>query len=99
MEDVETSSSIGVQFRKTPSCCLLSTYADELIKYRQQRPTEVDEDEALVEVSDDDSGETQAITKIPCGKECNGCPHGPYEYRVHREGKKLKWEYIGLVEG
>ena len=33
------------------------------------------------------------------GKECNGCPHGPYEYRVHREGKDLKWEYIGPVEG
>ena len=26
-----------------------------------------------------------------------GCPHGPYEYRVHRDGKQLTWEYIGPV--
>ena len=36
-------------------------------------------------------------TVIPCWQP-NGCPHGPYGYRVHRDGKKLKQEYIGPVD-
>lgn len=43
-------------------------------------------------------GPTTVIKKIPCGKDCNGCPHGPYEYEVQRDGDKLKWDYIGAVE-
>jgi hypothetical protein len=32
---------------------------------------------------------------IPCGKHCNGCPHGPYLYRVYRKQGKVIWEYLG----
>jgi hypothetical protein len=32
---------------------------------------------------------------IPCGKKCNGCPHGPYLYRVYRKHGKLVWDYLG----
>jgi len=35
------------------------------------------------------------IKKVPCGKHCRGCPHGPYAYRVYRENGKLKWKYLG----
>lgn len=32
---------------------------------------------------------------IKCGKNCSGCPHGPYWYRYRREGDRLKKEYVG----
>jgi CHASE3 domain sensor protein len=32
---------------------------------------------------------------VPCGKHCNGCPHGPYLYRVVKSGGKLHWIYLG----
>jgi hypothetical protein len=32
---------------------------------------------------------------VPCGKECNGCPHGPYLYRVSRVNGKQVWQYLG----
>jgi len=61
-------------------------------------------DKNIQETSEEDQeniyspGPTTVIKKIPCGKECNGCPHGPYEYEVQRDGDKLKWDYIGAVE-
>lgn len=32
---------------------------------------------------------------VPCGKHCNGCPHGPYLYRVSRVDGKQVWTYLG----
>ena len=33
---------------------------------------------------------------VKCGKaNCAKCPHGPYLYRVWREGAKVKTEYVG----
>ena len=92
----------GVENQDASTLRELAGWAEALAEYREQRPIEVEGDEELVEVggegSDDGSGGTQVIKKVPCGKECNGCPHGPYEYRVHRDGKKLKWEYIGPAD-
>jgi len=36
---------------------------------------------------------------IRCGKECNGCPHGPYifEYKWNPEKGKTESKYIGKV--
>ena len=51
--------------------------------------------EDLVDVEDDGKGGTKVVKKVPCGKNCNGCPHGPYEYRVKRVDGKLDWDYIG----
>ena len=92
----------GVEAQDSTTLRELAAWCEELADYREQRPIDIDDDEELVAVEengDDESTGTTVIKKIPCGKECNGCPHGPYEYRVHREGKDLKWEYIGPVEG
>jgi hypothetical protein len=35
---------------------------------------------------------------IPCGKHCNGCPHGPYLYKVSRRNGKVKWKYLGSAK-
>lgn len=32
---------------------------------------------------------------VPCGKNCNGCPHGPYLYKVSRVKGKQVWKYLG----
>jgi hypothetical protein len=32
---------------------------------------------------------------VPCGKQCNGCPHGPYLYQVTKSGGKQLWKYLG----
>jgi len=56
-----------------------------------------DSDEELVDAEDTDGG-TVVIKKVPCGKQCDGCPHGPYKYVVTRDGGSLNWEYKGAVE-
>lgn len=36
-----------------------------------------------------------AWRKVPCGKDCGRCPHGPYPYlRVKKDGK-WRWKYLG----
>jgi len=51
----------------------------------------------VVDVEDTDSG-TVVIKQVPCGKDCGGCPHGPYKYIVHRDGDSLTWEYEGPAD-
>ncbi|WP_254547264.1 hypothetical protein [Halomarina pelagica] len=56
-----------------------------------------DDGEEVVDAEADSKG-TIVTKKVPCGKNCGGCPHGPYQYRVMRQGEKLKWEYLGKPE-
>jgi hypothetical protein len=56
-----------------------------------------DAGEDVVDVTDAEGG-TVVIKKVPCGKDCGGCPHGPYKYIVRREGDSLTWEYKGPAE-
>ena len=90
----------GVERQDASALRELAAWAEDLAEYREQRPIEVDEDEELVGVEggDDGTAGTKVVKKIPCGKDCDGCPHGPYEYRVHRDGKNLNWEYVGPVD-
>lgn len=56
-----------------------------------------DEEEEVVEMEQTSKG-TRVIKKVPCGKNCGGCPHGPYEYRVQRHEGDLEWTYVGPAE-
>jgi len=38
---------------------------------------------------------TYRLEKVSCGKNCKGCPHGPYWYGYWREGGKTHSKYIG----
>ncbi len=40
-----------------------------------------EEPEELVDIEDSSDG-TVVIKEVPCGKDCAGCPHGPYKYIV-----------------
>lgn len=81
----------------------IAQWAGELAEWKE-REVEVDEiegdleaDERLDDVIDESSG-TIVTKKVPCGKDCGGCPHGPYRYRVTRNGDSLDWEYLGKVD-
>lgn len=43
---------------------------------------------------------TYRLEHVSCGKNCKGCPHGPYWYGYWKEGGKTRSKYIGkrLVE-
>lgn len=81
-------------------------YVDERIAYLEARAKQEPDDdeladsgEELVDVEESDGG-TRVIKEIPCGKDsCGSCPHGPYEYRVRRDGDTLDWDYVGAVDG
>jgi hypothetical protein len=94
----------GVERQDATVLRQIATWCEELAEHREERPIEVDDDEELIDVNEDDEGDdggtggTPVLKKIPCGKECNGCPHGPYKYIVRRDGKDLDWEYIGRVD-
>lgn len=32
---------------------------------------------------------------VRCGRDCDGCPHGPYWYAYWREGGRNRSQYIG----
>jgi hypothetical protein len=72
-------------------------YIDELIELMTE-PVEIepDADEEVVDVEESADGSI-VIKKVPCGKDCNGCPHGPYKYRVYRQGNDVVWDYQGKV--
>jgi len=48
-----------------------------------------DDGEKLIDVEGDDNG-TVVIEKVPCGKDCDGCLHGPHKYVVQRDDDSLK---------
>jgi hypothetical protein len=59
----------------------------------------VDDAEELVDTQPSSGGKGSIVEKkIPCGKNCGGCPHGPYKYRVWREGDQVKTEYLGTAD-
>jgi hypothetical protein len=81
----------------------ISEYVTELVAYRRVRETAPLDDEEItaegeeiLDVEESGSG-TVVVKKIPCRKDCGGCPHGPYKYVVRREGDSLNWEYKGKV--
>lgn len=73
---------------------LLAAHKEKISKEKIEQ--ELPDDESLEQVIQE-GGSTSVIKKVPCGKECNGCPHGPYRYEVQRSGDGLEWTYIGPV--
>lgn len=89
----------GMHRQGPRSLAAIEEYARTLqvaIEKQDDEPIEEDEladaNEKVVDV-EEKGGWTYVKKKIPCGKDCKGCPHGPYMYRVKREGGKLKWDY------
>ena len=49
---------------------------------------------AVLEVKESGSV-TYRLERVSCGKNCKGCPHGPYWYGYWREGGRTRSKYIG----
>lgn len=94
----------GVERQSPETLREVAHWATELAdwKDREVNVEEIQEDlpddEELDDVVDDESSGTIVTKKIPCGKDCGGCPHGPYQYRVKRNGESLDWEYLGKAD-
>jgi hypothetical protein len=96
--------SEGVDRQDADSLRVLIDYCEARLEYIEaQADRDLDEDdladqgEEIVDVEETEAG-TKVVKKVPCGKDnCSSCPHGPYEYRVHREGDSVKWDYVGAV--
>lgn len=89
----------GMHRQGSESLGAIEEYARELqeiLDERDQQPLDeeqlADSGEEVVDV-DQKGGWTYVKKKTPCGKDCNGCPHGPYMYRVRRKDGELEWDY------
>ncbi|MFB6284280.1 MAG: hypothetical protein ABEK59_10180 [Halobacteria archaeon] len=99
MSEIPSDIQDGLDRQDTETLETIIEYCRELIEEQLQAP-EVEEESEGEEIVEKDKKEryTEVVKKVPCGKDCSGCPHGPYLYHVRREGKKLEWEYKGVVE-
>lgn len=89
----------GLQKQDIESLRTVISFAEALLNYRvsiTEDDITADDNEDIVTIEQNKNG-SLIEKKIPCGKDCNGCPHGPYKYRVYRNNGKVKWEYIGRV--
>lgn len=93
----------GIQRQDPDGLRRVLEFASERLAYLEAeaaRPVDPDELEAepgeeIVETKTTKNGTLQK-KKIPCGKDCNGCPHGPYTYRYYRKPDgSLTSEYVG----
>ena len=93
----------GVERQDSRTLRDIAQWVEELAEWKECE-VEIDEIEGDLEADDqigdivDENNGTIVTKKVPCGKDCGGCPHGPYTYRVTRSGDSLDWEYLGKTE-
>lgn len=69
---------------------------EDLIREKEKsfKPEEPPSRREVLEVRESGSV-TYRLERVSCGKNCKGCPHGPYWYGYWREGKRTRSKYIG----
>lgn len=69
---------------------------EDLIREKEKsfKPEEPPSSREVLEVRESGSV-TYRLERVSCGKNCKGCPHGPYWYGYWREGKRTRSKYIG----
>lgn len=83
----------------------LMDYCGALLQFHEQQLREEIEagpGEELVRVEERE-GYTEMVKRIPCGEDCENCPHGPYLYHVRtvpdeEGGSHLSWRFIGRMQ-
>lgn len=78
-------------------------FAQELLNSHEERgfPIEPAPGEDILRITEKE-GHTEVVKKIPCGEDCDDCPHGPYLYHVTEETlpngeTELHWTFLGEV--
>jgi len=90
----------GLQRQSVGTLRSIIQYCEELIAYLEEPPDEgeISESDDVVDLEEKSSG-TIVKKMVKCGSGCecnNGKGHGPYKYRVKRDGSGGQdWEYIG----
>lgn len=93
----------GLERQEPTTLRKIGEYANELASHREFVPADeleewADDSEQIAGVTRSHNG-TIVLKEVPCGKEnCSSCPHGPYKYRVYRDGDTVKTEYLGSAE-
>jgi hypothetical protein len=90
----------GLKRQGIPVLRAVIQYCEELIAHLEEPPEDLEADDDVVDVEDaDGSGGTIVKKMVKCGSDCecnDGQGHGPYKYRVQRDGSGGQdWEYIG----
>jgi hypothetical protein len=78
----------------------------ELVEEKRQFLSDIDDlvavlQDSMYAISERKPERTQIIRGsivsklVPCGKNCSGCPHGPYLYKLTRIDGKQVWTYLG----
>ena len=69
---------------------------EHLIREKENptKPEELVSRREVLEVKESGSV-TYRLERVSCGKNCKGCPHGPYWYGYWREGGRTRSKYIG----
>ena len=99
-ESIPTYVVEGIERQDEMTLRAIASWAADLAEWQSQEPSqeeilsESDGSEDVTDIQESTAG--TVVTKlVPCGKDCSGCPHGPYDYRVTRDGDSLRWEYLG----
>lgn len=93
----------GIERQNPDTLRDIAHWAKELAQWKDREVAvdeiegELTDDEEFDDVVEESAG-TIVTKKVPCGKDCGGCPHGPYQYRVTRSGDSLDWEYLGKAD-
>jgi hypothetical protein len=76
-------------------------HAQELLVSEGEGPPEIEPrpGEDIIKVAEHE-GYTEVVKRVPCGEDCDECPHGPYLYHVREETlpngeTDLHWEFLG----
>jgi hypothetical protein len=80
-------------------------HAQELLQAQKEPGSAIEPQagEDIIEITEQD-GYTEVIKRVPCGEDCEECPHGPYIYHVIEEARpdgenRLHWQFIGRKPG
>ena len=79
----------------------IAAWCSDLANHREAQPIEADLDEGdtMVDIEKNEAGKGLIVSKLQqCGKDCSGCPHGPYDWHVTGSGTDRHWECLGRTD-
>lgn len=100
-EGVPTELAKGLEELSDDELRETIVYAQELLNTHEKRgfPIEPTPGEDILSITEK-KRHTEVVKKIPCGEDCEDCPHGPYLYHVTEETlpngeTELHWKFLG----
>lgn len=95
---IPTKLERTLERQKTETLHEVKDLIEEILNEREKEiePEDIPEKKNREVVSVKKAGKiTYQLEKVYCGKNCSGCPHGPYWYAYWKEDGQTKSKYIG----